>query len=256
MNNLQTALTGDLLLFSGNTPTGFLLRTFTSSIWNHVGIAIRYDFDKKSITLNNTGTLLVFETNSGCRYDPVFNSLSYGASYSNLSLVLKNCNKVAIRRLKSLYRTEYFRDQIISFTSKYKGKLFPETSTAFLSVWLGISRETNGEDGMFCSELAAYFYYETLGNNHICKNLVNPDRSNCFKVLFGSTAQESGDLFAPLHFTQQSIPYAPIFEENVNMEEEVVYIVHGDLLYIILQPLVLTLFVVFFIAMTIPGSLE
>ncbi len=53
MDHSNTVKTGDVILFSGNTPTGFLLRTFVSSEWNHSGIAVRFitsqDSHKKNI---------------------------------------------------------------------------------------------------------------------------------------------------------------------------------------------------------------
>src|ERR1700722_17457012 len=61
--------TGDVLLFSSNSATGFLLRTLSNSQWNHVGVAIRLippedDTQEYKISLDEEGKLYILETNT------------------------------------------------------------------------------------------------------------------------------------------------------------------------------------------------
>ena len=64
--------TGDVLLFSNNSPTGILMRTVTSTDWNHGGIAVRLlrkPNGKITVTTDETGDLTVFEINTFPRFD-------------------------------------------------------------------------------------------------------------------------------------------------------------------------------------------
>src|SRR3990170_2418898 len=85
MDNRHTIKTGDVILFSGNSPTGFLLRTFVSSEWNHTGIAVRFVTDEngeKAISLTEEGELYVLETNTWTRQDAITGQDVIGAGFS------------------------------------------------------------------------------------------------------------------------------------------------------------------------------
>ena len=104
----HTIKTGDVVLFSGNTATGFLLRTFVSSEWNHSGIAVRFTTDPvtntKTISLTEEGELFILETNTGVRKDAVYDIDVIGAGFSKTDWVMKRYNKLAVRRLHDIFR--------------------------------------------------------------------------------------------------------------------------------------------------------
>lgn len=255
MDHRSTLKTGDILLFSGNSPTGFLLKTFVSSEWNHSGIAVRFmtiidenGQAKKVISLTEEGDLYIFETNSGVRKDDIFGDNILGAGFSSSDWVFNNYNKIAVRRLRDIFRTKELADLTMEFATKTRGKVFPQSSLPFLGVWLGIplvdKKEHSSE--MFCSELMAHYYPYCIGSQY--EKVTGLKFDGKLSTLFGSGAPTSEDMFTPGHYTSTNTPNASIF----NGSEGVVYTAYADLLYTILQPLVIILFVILAIWMSLP----
>lgn len=255
MDLCHTIKTGDALMFSCNSTTGFLLRTFVSSQWNHSGIAIRFieipdpnDPTKiiKQISLDETGELYILETNTGIRRDDVYNIDIVGVGFSKASWVFKYYNVVAVRRLHEIFRTPELSRLTFEFADKFRGIRFPTASLPFVAVWLGISMPQKEKCGMFCSEVMAHYYSHCIGSQYqqLTGNLFDGKLRN----LFGSEAPLTEDTFTPGHYTYNLTPNASIF----NGFHEIVYVQHADLLYTIIQPLLILLFIFVFFSYILP----
>lgn len=231
--------TGDVLLFSGNTPTGFMLRTFTSSVWNHVGIVVRFNSDK-NITLDNSGDIYVLETNTGVRKDHLSNKMIRGVGYSKLEYSIKNYNKVSVRRLKDKYRTNKLIDLTHEFYNNNIKIEFPNESIPFINVWLGFKLwDSQCSVGMnkFCSQLSAEYYFELYKHFEQSENL---ELNN----ILDEKCPIYSELYTPEHFSYNLTPNSIMFENKL---EEDIFIQESDIWYIIIQPLILILAFIIFI---------
>lgn len=229
--------TGDALIFSSNTSTGIALRTFTSSLWNHSGIAIRIN-DQNQITLDDTGKLYVLEINTWERTDAVTGNKVIGAGYSDFDWVKERYNIIAVRRMRKEYRQKKIIESIFSFVELHSGYTFTTDIEPFLSVWLGVElMDDIGRDkSMFCSEFMSYFYMKILNIKEIKdimgKNVILPR------------------LCAPKHFSAEFTPDSPVFEsENV-----VVYIQYCEPGPCLIPILIITFFIVAIVWMTLPRN--
>ncbi|CAH6418990.1 Hypothetical protein HVR_LOCUS176 [uncultured virus] len=257
MDNRHTIKTGDVLLFSNNSPTGFLLRTFVSSVWNHSGIAVRFiispdptapDGLKKEVSLNEEGELYILETNTGMRKDDISGINMLGAGFSKVDWVFNKYNRIAVRRLHDVFRTPQFAELTLDFYNKNKGSRFPSSSLPFLGVWLGISftEKDPSRNEMFCSELMAHYYTNCIGPQY--EQVTGLPFDGKLSTLFGTGAPLSEDMFTPGHYTCNNTPNASIFSGG----EEIIYTAYADMLYVILQPLLIILVVMLAIWMTLP----
>lgn len=232
-NNLHKLRTGDAIFFSSNNSTGFFLRTMISSIWNHSGIAIRIIKDPyPRLSLDYQGDLCFLETNTSPRRDFVTGDNTVGAAYSEATWVLKKYNKVAVRYLREDLRNDNLLNITESFVSRYRNTPFPSGIGAFLSAWLGISFSKN-INSMFCSELMANYYREIWESNNQPMNLND---------IFGQQAPEDESLFRPHDFSIEITPDSLILDQ-----QEDIYHKPGDLIFVMLQPLLLTILVLFII---------
>ena len=182
MDNRNTIKTGDALLFLGNSPIGFMLRTFVSSPWNHSGIAVRFveRNGKKEVSLTEEGELYILETNTGTRTD-VFGERIVGAGFSKADWVFPKYNKIAHRKLKESFRTKDLAELTLEFARKNKGNKFPESSLPFIGIWLGIDLASKTDKpGMFCSELMAHYYLHCIGKQYEKITGLNPKLSSLF----------------------------------------------------------------------------
>lgn len=251
---MHTVKTGDVLLFSGNTPTGFMLRTFTSSEWNHSGIAVRFscDGDHKVISLTDEGELYILETNTGLRNDDIFGHKVVGAGFSRLNWVLPKYNRIAVRRLHAMFRTPELATLTLEFSNRYRGNRFPSSNLPFIGVWLGIPLVNKGSlaPEMFCSELMAHYYAYCIGPQY--EHATGMPFDGTLATLFGNEAPRIEELFIPEHYTSSNTPNASIFAGN----EELIHTEPADLIYVILQPFLLILFVMLIIWMTLPQDNE
>jgi hypothetical protein len=254
MDRRDTIRTGDVLLFSNNTPTAFLLRTFVSSQWNHSGIAVRFKDIltetgiKKVVSLNEEGELYILETNTGMRRDEIFNVDIIGSGFSRASNVFNKYNKIAVRRLHDIFRTPEFADRTLEFADKNRGSRFPSSSLPFISVWLGISLNDKDLDNneMFCSELMAHYYTYTLGP--IYHRLTGGSFEGKLSNLFGAGSPNTEDMFTPGHYSSHNTPNAPIFSGT----EEIIYLEYADILYVILQPFLIIVVIMLALWMALP----
>lgn len=238
------------MLFSGNSPTGFLLRTFVSSEWNHSGIAVRFITladGTKEVSLTEEGDLYILETNTGARTDDILKVNIVGAGFSRADWTFNKYNKISVRRLHDIFRTPELAQYTLDFANKYRGTKFPSSSLPFLGVWLGVplaDKETTS--GMFCSELMVHYYTSTIGPQY--QTLTGLPFDGKLTTLFGTEAPVTEDLFTPGHFTTTFTPNAAIFQRD----DEVIYSQHADMLYVILQPLLIILVVMLALWMILP----
>ena len=250
MNNIKSLKTGDAILFSGNTGTGFLLRTFVSMDWNHSGIAVRFitlPDNSKEVSLTTEGELYIFETNSGARFDSIQMETLKGAAFSPSEWVFSKYNRAIVRRLHDSFRTKELAISTMNFAIKSKGIPFPNSSLPFLSIWLGIPLATkNNDPTMFCSELMAHYYTYTIGKQYHQITGVNYD--NKLSTIFGSECPSTEDMFTPGDFSYHSTPSATIFNNN----DEIVFSVHADLIFVILQPFLIIMVFILFLWMILP----
>lgn len=268
MDKRDTIKTGDVVIFSGNTPTGFLLRTFGSTEWNHSGIAVR--FKKKSdlqaeqdtevpsvrreISLTEEGELYILETNTGIRMDDIFGVNVVGAAFSRAEWAFHRYNKIAVRRLHDIFRTPLLAERTLDFYYKNRGSKFPSSSLPFIGIWLGISLAEKDEsrNEMFCSELMAHYYSHCIGPQY--QNVTGIPFDGKLSTLFGSEAPTTEDMFTPGHYTRDNTPNASIFTNDNSKGEEIIYIAYADMLYVILQPLLIILIIMLAIWMTLPRA--
>lgn len=196
--------TGDVLLFSSNTSTGFLTKLFTSSIWNHVGIAIRIR-DDKTISITNEGTLYVLEINTWPRLDAVSGKEEVGAAYSDYDWVCKRYNTVAVRKLREKYRSSSLITSIPSFKKRHGNVTFTSTTWDYFATGIGIQSqediEKKNRDTMFCSEYIAMFYLECI--LPIVEYVDKCHLDNRLDQLFGATHPTLPQLYIPDHFATE-----------------------------------------------------
>lgn len=220
--------TGDVILFCGNTPTGVMLKLFTSSVWNHVGIAVRLDQNKR-VTIDGTGTLFILETNTNLRLDEVSGKEVRGLGYSSLDYCFRNYNKICIRRLKEKYRVPKLIETTENFYKNNFSIEFPNETMPFVNAWLGIkllpSMCSVGKN-KFCSQVAIEYYKIILDNPK--------------KAIFESYRYHENELFTPEHFSSDFSPKSLIFEDK----NEVVYTKEADMWFIITHPLFILLAIV------------
>ena len=242
--NTDNIRTGDITLFCGNSPTNFILSTFTSSQWSHAAVAVRFIGDK--ISLTNEGDLYILETNTGERYDEIFKVNVAGVGFSRFDWAIKKYNIMAIRKLREIFRNEELADLTMQFANKYKGMKFPGTTIPFIAVWLGISLDDKIKGSeMFCSELLAHYYSFTIGPQY--EKITGLKYDKKITTLFGKNSPYSHELMTPGHYVSKHTPNSCIFSP----EENVIYTEDADLIYILCQPTVIILFIIVLIYMSL-----
>lgn len=233
--------TGDVILFSSNIPSNFIVKFFSSSEWSHIGIAVRISNDNQ-INSNIDSTLYILEINTKTNYDPILKERDGGLFFNKASNIFPFYPKIYVRKLKNKYRTSKFIDSVIIFANKYKKNKFPKNPISILSAWLGISFGKNKCDEMICSEFVANFYIDCLSNSL--------NKKITMKELLGENSPSTSDICKPEHFSAALCKNSTYFESK----NEVLIKNEDDMIYIIIVPLILTIAVVIFICMTIPNK--
>lgn len=237
---MEQVKTGDILLFSSNSPTGFLLRTFTSSVWNHVGIAVRYILDKSGrckIVEGREGKLCVLETNACKRYDPFLNEEVVGVGFSSFEYIKEKYNRIDVRMINDDIIPNHFPTKLTKFAKKYRGLRFPNRLSPFLSVWLGIEIIKKDPETIFCSELVAQYIVECLAE------MIYDEYSGKLSNIIDKDLPENSNMYIPAHYDIEKAPIAKILKE-----QETIYISEADLWYVIIPPLLIILIVMLIIA--------
>lgn len=230
--------TGDVVMCSANNPTGIFLRTFVASKWSHSAVAVRINKNNE-ISLTDEGDLYFFETNTGVRYDHVFGDNITGAGYSSFDFFSKRYSKIIVRELNSYFRTPELARLTKEFVDKMRGKKFQSNPIPFVKAWLGVSFSKNIDpDEMFCSELTAHYYFYCFSSTF----------ENNLNMILGTHVPEMPEMYIPSHFEIESSPDAPIFS-NI---QYTLFTAESDLIYVILQPFLITLIIILFIWMLLP----
>jgi hypothetical protein len=241
--NEDEIMTGDIILCSSNTATGIFLKSFTSSNWNHAGIAIRIYNDK--ISINKKGTLHVLEINSGYRYDILSKKYKKGTGLTNIKILYKKYNIMAVRRLLPLLRISDLEKLTTEFIKEFGSKEFTSSPKAFIGVWLAVPLVEETRKEIFCTELVAYYYKYCIGP--IIENKLNRSSDKYFKDIFGLFSPYSSCLFKPETFTYRATPDAPIFIGK----EELFYYDPADVGVTVTAQIIVTLFVLVVISTSI-----
>lgn len=236
----QSPRTGDVILSSSNTATAQMIRILSSSLYNHVGVAILFD-DDGNITLGDEGQLYILEINTWERIDAVTGQKSIGAAYSAYDWYKKRYNVVTVRRLAERYRVPKLINHIEDFVNKYRGYKFTQNAADFMSMLIGVPLDglIKKRREMLCSEFTAYFYIECVG----------PLLQEVDKVTFhGNLNELLGDkgpyypaLTLPEHYTKKSTPDACIFE---NDGEELIYHIYCDAGVVLVPIIIIALFLI------------
>lgn len=246
---MNEAETGDIIMFGGNTPTGFLLKFSTSSKWNHSGIAFRFNYinGKYILSKDKSGKLFIFETNTGERFDYINNKNMRGAAFSQFDKIYPNYNKFCIRKIKDEVKTEEFYKKSLEFTEKYLGIEFPSQITPFLSIWSGYDfNQDDNNKTMFCSQLMAEYYKYCFENN--IKNKIDDDNINILEILFGSENFNKSNMIKPDDFSLQKSPNSAIFSDSENE----ILLQEGDILFVIFQAFIIIIFIIVILLMILP----
>lgn len=235
MNSLSDVKTGDTLFFSNNTATGFILKTGTSSLWNHVGLAVRILNEK--ITRDDKGELYVFDINSGTRYDPIFKKQVTGASFVSIQKMKKKYNLISYRSLiDNLRQREDFLDKVEKFINENLGCKFTSGFIPFVSAWFNLDCDfgfiaSKSENHKFCTQLVIDFYtycFDTTIND-----------------LFTKECPSESRLFSP---ELMSNTKAPCYQNKITN----VYKSSCDLLTIILLPIIFVVLLIVFLWYILP----
>lgn len=160
VRNIENVLTGDLLLFSSDKITSSFVKLFLSTKYNHVGIAIRIK-NKKIVT--SGGELYVLESNSKKRYDELTKKYVKGVALLKIDNLFHDYNLINVRHLDRHLLPNDFKYRTYCFIQKTKNLIYSNSIMPILGVWLGFPiGGVKRENGMFCSELVSYYYFDVL----------------------------------------------------------------------------------------------
>lgn len=236
--NTKDIRTGDILLFSSNTGTAFLVRLWTSTEWNHVAVAVRINSNKE-ITIDETGELYILEINTFSRVDAITGKMQIGAAYSEFQWVVERYNRVAVRPMRNKYRTQVFADRIPQFYKKYSNSKFTEVTADYiragLDVHSGTEKKHVNTDSMFCSEYVARFYLECVlpSINHV----ENATYDTYLDILFGDKCPYLPELYIPAHYSLEFSNNCLVLESKIFN----VYIRYENWFIVILVPFLIAI---------------
>jgi hypothetical protein len=241
-NSYSNIKTGDTLFFSNNTATAFILKSGTSSLWNHVGLAIRVKSiqsdGKFTISTNNEGKLYVFDINSGSRYDPIFKERIEGASFVTMAKMMRKYNIIAYRSIIDSFRHEpKFEEKVISYITTNLGCKFTSGLRAFIGAWWNMDClfkvNYNNDESNEPTEVN-----EVNQSSKFCTQLVIDFYTHCFdhdlNSLFTNQCPDESKLFSP---ELMSSVACPCYENKITT----VYESYCDLITVILLPVIIIL---------------
>jgi hypothetical protein len=241
-NSYYDVKTGDTLFFSNNTATAFILKSGTSSLWNHVGLAIRIKDIKSdgtfTISTDNEGKLYVFDINSGSRYDPIFKKKIEGASFVTMEKMMRKYNIIAYRSIIDTFLHQPgFVDRVLTYITTNLGCKFTSGLRAFIGAWWNMDclfkidynsdnneenkvNEVNKASSKFCTQLVIDFYTECFDHD--------------LNTLFTNQSPDESKLFSPE--LMSSVP-CPCYRNKITT----VYESYCDLITVILLPVIIIL---------------
>lgn len=241
--------TGDVILCSSNTRTASLLRLFTGSLWNHVGIAIRLT-EQKKISLTEEGKLYILEINTMERYDVLTNKHMKGMTLSDFEWVQGRYNQIGVRRMKDSLRVPELVQNIETFIAKYHGYEFAKGILPFIGVWmeLPLAGETRGPT-MFCTEKTVYFYDECVAPI-LSKQEGVAYVPGDLRFMFGEDTPYLHNLYKPNHFTHRGNSKGRLWSG----QEEIVLRNYTSVFAALLLPLLFTIIIVVMILLVLPRN--
>lgn len=232
--------TGDALFFSSNSSTGFVIKTVTSSHWNHSGVAVRLTKDGK-VSLTDEGDLYVLEINTSNRWDPVHHVNKIGSGYTNLETILHKYNMIGMRRLKEKYRRPELAELTTRFHDRYVGYILSGNVESLLTVLTGVP--LNGDFSIdysrkefFCSEFMVHYYKQCIGP--LMRAVDKIEFEGSLDDLFGKSGPQNPRTCVPGDFSFRVTPESPIFESG----DEMVYLYYSNISAVLIPVLIMTLF--------------
>jgi len=177
--------------------------------------------------------------------DDILGTTTSGVGFSEAQHVFARYNRSAVRRIRDIFRTPQLAALTMSFAHENSTRNFTSSSLPFLGAWLGISLSGSNEE-MFCSQFVTHYYPYCLGPQY--ESLIGSPYDGKLSTLYGSGSPTSADIFTPGHYSAQVTPNAPIFDG----EEHNIIVEYADVLYIIIQPLIIILFIMIIIWMLLP----
>lgn len=241
-------LTGDVIFCSSNTATGVFLKTFTSSNWNHAGIAIRVHRGK--ISLTSEGSLHLLEINSGYRYDILSSRYKKGSGLTEMATLYHKYNIMAVRKIRESLRTPLLAEKTQEFISLYNDKQFSSRPEAFIGVWLAVPLVEETRNEIFCTELMAHYFRFCFFP--IVEQKLKRPADSYFRDLFGSQSPSMSCLFKPETFTCRATPDASIFQG----QEELFYYHPSDVGVTITVQVIIALFIGILIASSLEWAIH
>lgn len=244
INNYDKVNTGDIILHSNNTSTGFLLRTATSSLYNHVSIAIRLD-EKDNIVLDNSGKLYLLEINTEARYDILTKDMCEGAGLSDVEWCLKRYNIIKVRKLNSRFRNKDLIKLTKKFIEKYRGWKFTKSFLPFISVFIGVpfdndKRPNKDNKQLFCTELVVKYYEECIAPQFV--KFTGIEYNGNLDQIFGLGSNNRCDMYTPEHLSSSLTPNSPVLENH----EYIIQKEEADCAVVLFQPIIIILVILVF----------
>lgn len=242
--NTNDIRTGDVLLFSSNTGTAFIVRFCTSTEWNHVAVAVRIN-SKKQITIDETGELYVLEINTFPRKDAISGEMRIGAAYSEFQWVAERYNRVTVRPMRDKYRTSVFARHIPTFYNKYNESKFSEVPADYIragcTISNGIEKDHKNTASMFCSEYVARFYLECVlpSVNYVEGTLYD----SYLDIMFGEGCPHIPELYIPAHYSLDFSRSCLVLQDRIYNA----YIQYENWFVVIVVPLAMAIAVILLI---------
>lgn len=246
--------TGDIILCSSNNTASFCIRTFTSSIYNHAGIAIRVITNPlngkfQKISLNDDGELCVLEISLNKRVDQITNNTVKGIGVSTLLSLKNKYDIMAFRSLRDEYRTDDLLLSTMNFMNFSRGKVFPNEILPFLEIWLGISISEEhplaDKNKIFCSEMVVYYYLHCVATQYL--KIRKTSFNGSLTDIFGNECPLYPHLYSPGQYVYQFTYDSPVF----GGKETIFYHRPVNILKVLIPPILITGIIIIFIILTL-----
>ncbi len=184
IKDIHLIRTGDILLFSNMSHTSMGIRLTTSSMWNHVGVAVWFGshetmklypgyLDTQSgeqigRIREEPMRLYCFESNNNAVYDRISNTFTDGVRLVPIDTLLNRYDYIAWRPVRFI-RDVVFYQRLWAFIEDYCGQKYHKDRMRMVLSALNLhldDKEPKGND-VFCSQLVArmFQYFKLLPEN-------------------------------------------------------------------------------------------
>lgn len=240
----ELARTGDIVLHSNNTSTGFLLRAATSSMYNHASIALRVNEEGK-LVLDNSGKLYLLEINTDNRYDPLLGEYCTGMGVSEAEWCFARYNTNMIRKLHDRFRNEKLLKLTEKFILTYRGWQFTKSFLPFISVFIGVpfdnrSQPDKSNKQIFCTELVVKYFEEAVAPQFV--DFTGIEYKGDLEEIFGKGSSKRCDLYSPETLSSRLTPYSPVLANHEIMIQKE----EADGGVVLYQPVIIILVILVF----------